>query len=83
MSVGSKGMKARGYRLGKVADILGLSPDTLRRYEKEGKIPKIPKSLTGQRRFSLEMVDEIERIIYPDRDPDHLVAAQELASEGS
>src|SRR5579885_838854 len=38
--------------IGKASETLGLSPDTLRYYEKIGLVPKTPKSASGRRTYS-------------------------------
>ena len=53
------------WTVGKVAEYLGLHPDTLRRYEKRGLIPRAFRSpLNGYRVWSEEEVGEIHRVIF-------------------
>lgn len=42
----------KGYSIGQVAEKTGLSPHTLRYYEKEGLLPFLQKSASGLRVFS-------------------------------
>jgi len=41
-----------GYRIGQVTEMLGLSPDTLRYYEKLGLLPAIARTSSGLRVYS-------------------------------
>lgn len=47
------------YSVTVAARILGVSPDTLKRWEKEGKIPRPERTFGDHRRYS---ADDIERI---------------------
>ncbi|MBU6469190.1 MAG: heavy metal-responsive transcriptional regulator [Gammaproteobacteria bacterium] len=38
--------------IGKTAEVLGLSPDTLRYYEKIGLVPRVGKNRSGRRTYS-------------------------------
>jgi len=40
------------YRIGQVTEILGLSPDTLRYYEKLGLLPRVTRTPSGVRSYS-------------------------------
>jgi len=40
------------YRIGQVTEILGLSPDTLRYYEKLGLLPRVTRTSSGVRSYS-------------------------------
>ncbi len=46
-----------GYSIGQVAQKMGLTPHTLRYYEKEGLLPFVRKSSSGLRVFSDEDID--------------------------
>ncbi len=41
----------RGYRIGDVAETLGLSVDTLRYYERIGLLPDVSRTQSGIRRY--------------------------------
>lgn len=47
-------------RIKEVAELLGVNPETLRRWDKEGKLPAIIVSKRGDRRYKLE---DIKRFI--------------------
>jgi excisionase family DNA binding protein len=47
------------YPIGKAAKTLGISPSTIRRWEKEGKLAT-SRTLGGQRRFGLEEIQELK-----------------------
>lgn len=44
-------------RIKQASEVSGLSPDTIRYYEKEGILPTIERDLTGQRSFSKDNLD--------------------------
>ncbi len=41
-----------GYRIGQATEMLGLSPDTLRYYEKRGLLPAVARTSSGLRVYS-------------------------------
>lgn len=45
-------------RLGEAADLLGVHPDTLRRWADEGKVASV-RTLGGQRRFVREDIEAV------------------------
>jgi len=47
------------YTISEAAKYLGVSPDTLRRWEKAGKISAPKRTAGGARRYSKELLDEI------------------------
>lgn len=47
------------YTISKAAKYLGVSPDTLRRWEKAKKIPSPTRTTGGARRYSKELLDQI------------------------
>jgi MerR family copper efflux transcriptional regulator len=51
--------ESRSLRIGEIAREVGVSPDTIRHYERVGVLPHPPRTLAGYRRFS---VDTIQRV---------------------
>ncbi len=49
--------------IGQVADRVGLSPDTLRWYERIGLLEAIPRDAAGQRRYRAVDLDRLELLI--------------------
>ena len=49
-------IKLLGIR--QVAEMLGVNPETLRRWDKEGKLPAIKVSKRGDRRYKLEDIQK-------------------------
>lgn len=49
------------YTIGSISDIIGLSPDTLRYYEKLGLLTDVHRS-GGQRRYTQQHVDDLQFI---------------------
>ncbi len=49
-------------RSGDLAQLVGISPDTLRLYERKGLLPCPPRSANGYRLYSPEVVDRIRLI---------------------
>ncbi len=49
------------YTISQAAKYLGVSPDTLRRWEKAGKIESPTRTAGGARRYTKEMLDNILR----------------------
>jgi excisionase family DNA binding protein len=47
------------YTISEAAKYLGVSPDTLRRWEKAGKISAPKRTAGGARRYSKDLLDEI------------------------
>lgn len=47
------------YTISEAAKYLGVSPDTLRRWEKAGKISAPKRTAGGARRYSKDMLDQI------------------------
>ncbi|MCL4366718.1 helix-turn-helix domain-containing protein [Patescibacteria group bacterium] len=54
------GKKLRLLKIREAAEILGVNPETLRRWDKEGKLPAVKVSVRGDRRYKPE---DIERFI--------------------
>jgi len=50
--------KTQWWSIGKAAKYLGVSRDTLRRWEKKGKI-KPPRSPSGHRYYNQKLLDEV------------------------
>lgn len=51
--------------IGKIATILGLHPDTIRRYEREGLIPPAQRSpMNGYRIWSQQDVARVRQVIF-------------------
>jgi excisionase family DNA binding protein len=50
--------KGRLLRRGEVAEILGVSPNTVSRWAREGRLPSV-MTLGGHRRFAPEVVDDL------------------------
>ena len=54
--------KIKLLRIKEAADILGVNPETLRRWDKEGKLPAVKVSVRGDRRYKPEDIEKfIER----------------------
>jgi DNA-binding transcriptional MerR regulator len=53
-------------RLHKVADLVGVSTSTIRRYEREGLLPRATRTRSGQRVYTSEDVQKILTVIYPE-----------------
>jgi len=52
-------------RIGDAARRLNLHPQTLRRWEREGRTPKARRNrLTGQRQYQEEDVQQLEKLIF-------------------
>jgi len=47
------------FAVSEAAKYLGVSPDTLRRWEKAGKIPAPTRTAGGARRYSKDLLEEI------------------------
>ncbi len=52
-------VKSHIRRIGEVALAAGVSPDTLRYYERMGLLPKVSRSQSGYREYSPEAVDQV------------------------
>ena len=55
-------MENRALRIGEVARRTGISPDTLRHYERHGLIPKPKRTAVGYRMFSPDVIDRVRLI---------------------
>ena len=55
-------MENRALRIGEVARRAGISPDTLRHYERHGLIPKPKRTEGGYRMFAPEVVERVRLI---------------------
>lgn len=51
------GNKTKLLRIREAAEILGVNPETLRRWDKEGKLPAVKVSVRGDRRYKPEDID--------------------------
>lgn len=51
------GNKQKLLRIREAAEILGVNPETLRRWDKEGKLLAIKVSIRGDRRYKPEDID--------------------------
>jgi DNA-binding transcriptional MerR regulator len=52
----------RALRIGEVARRTGISPDTLRHYERHGLIPKPKRTTAGYRMFAPEVIERVRLI---------------------
>ena len=52
----------RALRIGEVARRAGISPDTLRHYERHGLIPKPKRTAAGYRMFSPDVIERVRLI---------------------
>ncbi|KKP68178.1 MAG: binding domain, excisionase family protein [Candidatus Roizmanbacteria bacterium GW2011_GWA2_35_19] len=50
--------KVKLLRIKEAADILGVNPETLRRWDKEGKLPAVKVSVRGDRRYKPEDIEK-------------------------
>ena len=55
-------MENRALRIGEVARRAGISPDTLRHYERHGLIPKPKRTAAGYRMFSPDVIERVRLI---------------------
>jgi MerR family copper efflux transcriptional regulator len=49
-------------RIGEIAREVGVSPDTIRHYERVGVLPHPPRTLAGYRRFSVETIERVRLV---------------------
>jgi DNA-binding transcriptional MerR regulator len=49
-------------RIGEIAREAGVSPDTIRHYERVGVLPHPPRTLAGYRRFSGETIERVRLV---------------------
>ena len=61
MEVSDEGQPRRLVSSGELAALLGVSPDTIRRYAREGRIPVFFVTPGGHYRFDFEAVREARR----------------------
>ncbi len=50
--------KIKLLRIKEAAEILGVNPETLRRWDKEGKLPAVKVSVRGDRRYKPEDIEK-------------------------
>ena len=55
-------MENRALRIGEVARRTGVSPDTLRHYERQGLIPKPKRTAAGYRMYSPDVIERVRLI---------------------
>ena len=55
-------MENRALRIGEVARRTGVSPDTLRHYERHGLIPKPKRTAAGYRMYSPDVIERVRLI---------------------
>jgi DNA-binding transcriptional MerR regulator len=55
-------VESRALRIGEVARRTGISPDTLRHYERHGLIPKPKRTSAGYRMFAPEVIERVRLI---------------------
>ena len=55
-------MENRALRIGEVARRAGISPDTLRHYERHGLIPKPKRTAAGYRMYSPDVIERVRLI---------------------
>ncbi len=53
----------RSYGIAEVSDITGLTPDTLRWYEREGMVPPIPRGSDRRRRYTDRYIGVITLLV--------------------
>jgi molybdopterin-binding protein len=70
-------MDAEGLRIGQAAALLGVSVDTLRRWENEGRLV-LDRSAGGQR---LVPLDEVQRLLAERRSPQPPIAASSARNQ--
>jgi len=51
-----------GLRSGRVAELAGVSPDTIRHYEKVGILPRSPRTSSGYRIYGAGVVDRVRLV---------------------
>jgi DNA-binding transcriptional MerR regulator len=51
-------------RIAQVARVIGISPDWLRRLEREGRIPQPRRDRNGHRRFTEKEVNRLREILF-------------------
>lgn len=51
-------------RIGEAARRLGIHPQTLRRWEREGRVCRARRRLTGQRVYLEEDVQQLEKMVF-------------------
>jgi len=76
-----KPSSAKAYTIGQAASYLGISPDTLRRWEEKGKI-KPSRTAGGQRVFSLEQLLTIKKL-YLEKTPQEFLGQPALTTKPS
>jgi MerR family copper efflux transcriptional regulator len=54
--------ETRSLRIGEVARQTGVSPDTIRHYERVGVLPHSPRTLAGYRRFPVEAIERVRMV---------------------
>ncbi len=64
----------RLYKVSEVAGFCGVGPATIRRYEKNGKIPEPSRSNAGQRVYTSSEVEVIRSVFVQNRTPAGSVA---------
>jgi len=57
-------VKQTRYRIGKVAELVGVSPSTIRALERRGEIPKAERTRTGYRVYRDEQIIAIRIAVY-------------------
>lgn len=48
--------------IGQAAEIIGVNPQTIRFYEREGLLPRVPRSAAGYRQFDADLIRRIQFI---------------------
>ncbi len=51
-------------RVAEVARRLGVSPDWIRRLERQGRIPPPRRDLNGTRRYTLDDLERLEKLLF-------------------
>jgi len=54
--------ESRTLRIGEIAGLAGVSPDTIRHYERIGVLPHPPRTLAGYRRFSGDALQRVRLV---------------------
>jgi DNA-binding transcriptional MerR regulator len=54
--------ESHSLRIGEIAREVGVSPDTIRHYERVGVLPHPPRTLAGYRRFSAETIERVRLV---------------------
>lgn len=62
-------------RIHEVARVVGVSRDTLVRWERAGRIPRAPRDVNRHRRYTAQDVTRLRNLIYPAADAQRATAS--------